>query len=76
LAVTILGGVGGTVVVGLVVLRHLVDFSHPLHAAPVLVLIAAVALQVVALLARTEAWHQCVGARRGLYRAAGIGSRG
>jgi hypothetical protein len=57
--------------------RH--QFAVALHAAPVLTLLAVIALQVLALLARSEAWFICVGAaggtvaRRLLFRAAGIG---
>jgi uncharacterized membrane protein YbhN (UPF0104 family) len=57
--------------------RH--DFMAALHAAPAWLLVAAAALQLVALVSRSEAWHGCVGAaggtvpRRHLYRAASIG---
>jgi hypothetical protein len=65
-----------------VVLRHRDDFAAAIARAPLWVLAAATALQLVALLARTEAWHICVGAagstvaRRALYRAAGFGYLG
>jgi uncharacterized membrane protein YbhN (UPF0104 family) len=55
------------------------DFATALHTAPVATLVVAVALQVCALVARSEAWSVCVSAaggdvpRRRLYRAAGIG---
>lgn len=54
-------------------------FLGALGAAPVWLLVAAVALQLLALLARSEAWRLCVGAagstigRRGVFRASGIG---
>ena len=54
-------------------------FTAALGAAPLWVLGIAVALQIVALGVRTEAWHVCVCAaggtvpRRRLYRAAGVG---
>jgi hypothetical protein len=50
-----------------------------LHAAPIWILSLATLLQIVALLARTEAWYVCVRAtgatvaRRVLFRAAGVG---
>ena len=55
------------------------QFIHAIHAAPIWILALAVPLQLVALTARTEAWHVCVRAtgasvgRRRLFRAAGIG---
>jgi hypothetical protein len=56
------------------------SFSVALHAAPWWLLVGAAALQLLALLARTEAWHVCVRAtgatvgRRLLYRASSVGS--
>jgi hypothetical protein len=58
------------------------DFSTALHAAPIWLLAIAAVLQAVALVARSEAWHVCVGAaggtvgRRRLYRAASVGYLG
>jgi uncharacterized membrane protein YbhN (UPF0104 family) len=58
------------------------DFSTALHAAPIWLLAVAAILQAVALVARSEAWHVCVGAaggtvsRRRLYRAASVGYLG
>ena len=58
------------------------DFLAALHAAPLWLLGVAAALQLVALLSRTEAWHGCVGAagatitRRPLYRASSMGCFG
>lgn len=55
------------------------EFRAALESASVHVLLALVALQVVALLTRTEAWHVCVRAaggtadRRRLYRASSMG---
>jgi uncharacterized membrane protein YbhN (UPF0104 family) len=55
-------------------------FTTALHAAPWWLLASAAALQLLALLARTEAWHVCVRAtgarvgRRCLYRASSVGS--
>jgi uncharacterized membrane protein YbhN (UPF0104 family) len=57
-------------------------FTAALGSAPVWLLIAAVALQLVALLSRSEAWHRCVEAagstvpRRGVFRASGLGGLG
>jgi hypothetical protein len=54
-------------------------FVSALGAAPILTLLLVAALQLVALLARSEAWHVCVTAaggtvpRRSLFRAAGVG---
>src|SRR5512133_2542471 len=55
------------------------DFAAALHTAPIATLVAAVALQICALVARSEAWSVCVSAaggqvaRRRLYRAASAG---
>jgi uncharacterized membrane protein YbhN (UPF0104 family) len=55
------------------------QFTAALHAAPIWILSLTVVLQLVALIARTEAWHVCVRAtgatvgRRLLFRAAGVG---
>jgi uncharacterized membrane protein YbhN (UPF0104 family) len=55
------------------------QFSAALQSAPVSLLSVAVLLQIVALLARSEAWKVCVGAaggtvgRRVLFRAAAVG---
>jgi uncharacterized membrane protein YbhN (UPF0104 family) len=54
-------------------------FFHALTSAPLWLLGCAVLLQLLALLARSEAWRVCVGAagstvpRRGVFRASGIG---
>jgi hypothetical protein len=58
------------------------QFAGALDTAPLLILLAAAALQVVALVSRSEAWHRCVheaGAtvsRRSLFRAASMGNLG
>jgi uncharacterized membrane protein YbhN (UPF0104 family) len=55
------------------------QFSAALHTAPIPLLAVAVVLQIVALLARSEAWNVCVAAaggtvsRRVLFRAAAVG---
>lgn len=57
--------------------RH--EFAAALDAAPIAILAVATALQLLALVSRTEAWHVCVTAagghagRRRLYRAASVG---
>jgi hypothetical protein len=81
-AVTVIGSsvVGAALVVGLWSKRA--DFVEAFGSASFSVLSAAIALQVVWLVARSEAWHVCVGAaggrvgRRRLYRAAGVGYLG
>ena len=76
---SILGAAAVTVGLGIELSGKSGQFSTALHAAPVLLLLLVVALQIVALLARSEAWYVCVCAaggtvaRRLLFRAAGIG---
>jgi hypothetical protein len=76
---SILGAAGVTVALGIELSGKSGQFRTALHAAPLLILLLVVALQIVALLARSEAWHVCVlaaggtVARRLLFRAAGIG---
>jgi hypothetical protein len=80
--VTVLGSltVGAALVVGLWSKRE--DFVEAFTSASFLVLSAAALLQVAWLVARSEAWHVCVGAaggnvgRRRLYRAAALGYLG
>jgi uncharacterized membrane protein YbhN (UPF0104 family) len=65
-----------------VILKNRDEFLTAMDRAPVWVLVVATALQLVALLARTEAWHVSIGAaggtvaRRALYRSAGFGYLG
>jgi uncharacterized membrane protein YbhN (UPF0104 family) len=72
--------VGGALAVGLWGKRD--DFIAALADAPAWALAAAALLQVVWLIARSEAWHVCVDAaggevnRRRLYRAAAVGYLG
>ena len=81
-AVTVAGSlvVCGALVVALSGTRD--EFAAALRLAPVWILAAAVLLHLVWLVARSEAWHVCVGAaggevsRRRLYRAASIGYLG
>ena len=81
-AVTAIGSVvvAAALVIGLWNKRH--DFVEAFGSASLAVLSAAVGLQVVWLIARSEAWHVCVEAaggsvsRRRLYRAAAVGYLG
>ena len=80
--VTVVGSltVAAALVVGLWNKRE--DFVEAFTSASFVVLAAAAALQVAWLVARSEAWHVCVGAaggsvgRRRLYRAAAVGYLG
>jgi hypothetical protein len=77
--VSVVGVLGATSVLGFVLAGHRGQFVAALHSAPISLLAAAAALQIVALLARSEAWNICVRAaggtvsRRVLFRAAGVG---
>jgi uncharacterized membrane protein YbhN (UPF0104 family) len=79
---SVLVAVAVTAVLVAVILRRRDEFAAAVGSAPLWVLAVATALQVVALLARTDAWHVCVRAaggtldRRPLYRAAGLGYLG
>jgi uncharacterized membrane protein YbhN (UPF0104 family) len=72
--------VGAVAVLAAVLAGKSDTFTTALHAAPWWLLAGAAALQLLALLARTEAWHVCVRAtgatvgRRCLYRASSVGS--
>jgi hypothetical protein len=76
---TVLVAVAATLALVIAVAGKGHEFSTALSSASGWILLAAVALQVVALLARTEAWHVCVTAaggttdRRRLYRASSMG---
>ncbi|HEX7297964.1 MAG TPA: hypothetical protein VF257_03095 [Solirubrobacteraceae bacterium] len=65
---------------GVALAAHSHEFTAALRSAPLGVLALVAALQLVALLARTEAWYVCVRAtgspvaRRRLYRASSVGS--
>ena len=78
----VLGIVGAAVVAGALGVElagRRGQFIDAIRAAPIWILSLAVLLQLVALIARTEAWHGCVRAtgatvgRRRLFRAAGVG---
>jgi hypothetical protein len=76
---SVLGALAVTAVLGSVLARRRGQFNAALHTAPVSLLALAAVLQILALLARTEAWNVCVRAaggtvtRRLLFRAAGVG---
>lgn len=78
-ALSVLGALLVTGALGYVLAGHRSQFATALHSAPIWLLIVAAALQVAALLSRSEAWYVCVGAaggtvsRRLLFRAAGVG---
>jgi hypothetical protein len=79
---TVAGGLVVTGVLAYVLADRRHEFGVALAAAPAGILVAATALQLLALVSRTEAWHVCVTAaggtvaRRCLYRAAGLGYLG
>lgn len=76
---SVLGALAVTGVLGFVLARRGGQFTTALHSAPIALLLLAVLLQILALLARSEAWNVCVRAaggtvaRRLLFRAAGVG---
>jgi hypothetical protein len=78
-AQSVLGALAVTGVLGFALARRGGQFSTALHSAPIALLLLAVMLQILALLARSEAWNVCVRAaggtvtRRLLFRAAGVG---
>jgi uncharacterized membrane protein YbhN (UPF0104 family) len=78
-ALSVLGALAVTGVLGFILARRGAQFSTALHSAPIAFLLLAVLLQILALLARSEAWNICVRAaggtvsRRLLFRAAGVG---
>jgi uncharacterized membrane protein YbhN (UPF0104 family) len=76
---TLAGGLAVTAVLAYVVADHREEFGTALRSAPLWILLFAAALQLLALVARTESWRVCVSAaggtvgRRCLYRAASLG---
>ena len=76
---SVLGALAVTGVLGFVLEGRRGQFVAALHSAPISLLAVSVVLQIVALLARSEAWNVCVRAaggtvpRRVLFRAAGVG---
>jgi hypothetical protein len=81
-AATAAGALGVGAVLAIALAGHRDDFAQALRVAPVWVLLTAVALQLVALCCRCEAWHTCVAAaggtisRRRLFHAGGLGNLG
>src|SRR6266516_4883598 len=79
-ALTIVGTLAAAAVLVVVLVGKSDSFTVALHAAPLWLLALAAALQLLALLARTEAWRACVGAtgasvsRRLLYKTSNINS--
>ena len=79
---TLAGSAIVVAVLAVVLAGHRAEFSTALAAAPPLVLLGALCLQVVALVSRSEAWHVSVGAagstvaRRCVYRASAMGNLG
>lgn len=78
-ALSILGAIAVTSALAVELTGRRAQFTAALRTAPIWILSLAILLQVVALIARTEAWNVCVRAtgatvsRRVLFRAAGIG---
>ena len=76
---TLAGALVVTAVLAYVLADRRDEFAAALGAAPVWILLVATALQLLALVSRTESWHMCVNAaggtvgRRCLYRAASVG---
>jgi uncharacterized membrane protein YbhN (UPF0104 family) len=75
----VVGSVAATLVLVLLVVGRWDELEVGVTGAPLAVVVAAVALQVLALVSRSEAWHVCVRAcggrvsRRALYRASSMG---
>src|SRR5215218_6744858 len=81
-AATAVGALIVGAVLAVALAGHRDDFAQALRQAPVWVLLAATALQLVALLSRCEGWRTCVVAaggvisRRRLFHAGGLGNLG
>jgi uncharacterized membrane protein YbhN (UPF0104 family) len=76
--ITVLGALGTVALLAWVLAGRRHEFAHALSAASVWVLVLTTLLQIVALLARSEAWHRTIDAaggqvsRRVLYRASSM----
>ena len=76
--ITVLGALGTVALLGWALAGKRDEFAHALSAAPAWVLVLTALLQIVALLARSEAWHRTIEAaggqvsRRVLYRASSM----
>jgi uncharacterized membrane protein YbhN (UPF0104 family) len=81
-ALTVSASVGASLVLGAVLVGKWDELEAGITGAPVAVVVLAVALQALALVARSEAWHVSVRAsggtvpRRRLYRASSVGCVG
>ena len=79
---TVAGALAVTAVLAVLLAGRRDEFTAAFGTAPFWVLLAATALQLLALVSRSEAWRVCVGAaggtvpRRRLYRAASLGYLG
>jgi len=80
IAATAVGALAVAGVLGWALAGRRDEFAAALDAAPVWILLIAAALQIVALVSRSEAWHASVTAaggtisRRRLHRAGGMGT--
>jgi hypothetical protein len=76
---TVAASIGASVALGLLIVGKWDELETGVTGAPLAIAAAAVALQLLALLSRSEAWHVCVRAgggsvgRRTLYRASSMG---
>jgi hypothetical protein len=76
---TVSASIGASVALGLLLIGKWGELKTGVTAAPVAIAVAAVSLQVLALVSRSEAWYCCVRAgggavgRRTLYRASSMG---
>ena len=79
ITLSVLGALAVTALLGYVLAGRRAQFVAALQHAPISLLAISVLLQILALLARSEAWNVCVDAaggsvpRRVLFRAAGVG---
>jgi uncharacterized membrane protein YbhN (UPF0104 family) len=77
--ITVVGSVAAAAVLAAILAGQRDEFATALSSASIWTLLAAAALQLAALLARSEAWHVCINAaggtvdRRILYRASSMG---
>src|SRR3954467_8534048 len=78
-SITIVGAIVAAAVLVAILWGHRAEISTALSSASIPLLPAAAALQLITLLARSEAWHICIQAaggtvaRRVLYRASSMG---
>jgi hypothetical protein len=78
-AATVAASIAASVALGLLLIGKWAELETGVTGAPIAIAAAAVLLQMVALVSRSEAWHRCVRAgggtvgRRTLYRASSMG---